>query len=331
MGSATARAVAAAGHDVTLVEQFSIGHKRGSSHGTARIFRLSYPEPRYVEMAIEALPLWRELEEESGVPILTTTGGLDGGKALEDHVHALETCGAGFELIDATEAGLRWPALRLPEGRDFLFQADGGIVAADGAVAAFAAGAGARGALILEDTKVVSLQQKTNHVTIHLAGGDELQASRVIVTAGPWARPLLATAGIELDVRPTRETVAYFVLDEPTPTLVDWGTPTIYALPDGSGLKVGEHVAGPEADPDRGGEDDVDHASVARLSAWVGEIFAAADAVPRRAETCFYTNTGDQSFVLERHGDIVVGSPCSGHGFKFAPVIGRRLAALATS
>jgi sarcosine oxidase len=92
-------------------------------------------------------------------------------------------------------------------------------------------------------------------------------------------------------------------------------------------LKAGEHIAGPETDPDGEGAPDGD--SVRRLESWVAERYPHAEATAHFAETCLYTNTADEHFVLERHGRVVVGSPCSGHGFKFAPLIGRRLAALA--
>jgi sarcosine oxidase len=131
-----------------------------------------------------------------------------------------------------------------------------------------------------------------------------------------------------LEAKPTRETVAYFPGDFEPPTLVDWGDPSVYALPDGRrGLKVAEHIAGPFTDPDRTGE--VDQASVSRVSAWVAARYPDIDHRPMGAETCIYTNTPDGHFVLERHGNIVVGSACSGHGFKFAPLIGERLADLA--
>jgi sarcosine oxidase len=108
---------------------------------------------------------------------------------------------------------------------------------------------------------------------------------------------------------------------------VDWGEPTVYALADpGRGIKAGEHIAGPTTDPDAAGE--VDRDTVARLTDWVAGRFPGAPAEPWHAETCIYTNTDDQRFLVERHGPIVIGSPCSGHGFKFAPLIGQRLADL---
>jgi sarcosine oxidase len=135
--------------------------------------------------------------------------------------------------------------------------------------------------------------------------------------------------GITVSLRPTRETVGYFHIPAgDIPTFVEWGDPTIYALPSsGQGIKVGEHIAGPVADPDE--DQPVSKESLERLQAWIASRFPDAEPEQHFSETCFYTNTEDESFVLERRGDIVIGSPCSGHGFKFAPLIGERLADLA--
>jgi sarcosine oxidase len=157
-----------------------------------------------------------------------------------------------------------------------------------------------------------------------------LRARTAVVTAGAWARDLLAPTGFDLRVRPTRETVAYFRLEEQVPTLLEWAGGFTYALPNpGEGLKAAEHMVGPEIDPDE--EGGPDQASVGRLRAWVRGRFPGAASEPHGVETCLYTNTADESFVLERRGSLVVGSPCSGHGFKFAPLIGERLATLVRS
>jgi sarcosine oxidase len=135
-------------------------------------------------------------------------------------------------------------------------------------------------------------------------------------------------------VRVTRETVAYFRLDDPRPLpsvaklRPGTGAHAIYALPDPTyGLKVGCHNCGPEVDPDTSGDPAPE--LVARAAAWTREVFPTVAAEPAAVETCLYTSTADERFVLERHGRIVVGSACSGHGFKFAPAVGERLARLA--
>lgn len=328
MGAATARVLARAGHEVTVLEQLGFGHARGSSHGATRVFRFSYPDPSYVRMAMDALPLWRELEEEAGEELLRTTGGLDRGKALDDHVKALHECGAMYEVLEPEEASARFPWLRGDEG-PVLFQADGGVAAAERTVHACLKSAEAHGAALRDQTKVTSLRQADGGVVVGTSAAD-LSADVAVVTAGGWVKDLVAPLGIDVPVRPTRETVAYFDFEEPRlTTLVEWGDPSIYALPSGPGvLKAGEHQAGETTNPDEEGR--VDDESVQRLSDWVARRFPGADPRPRHAETCIYSNTPDDRFVLERHGDVVIGSPCSGHGFKFAPLIGNMLADLAT-
>ena len=147
---------------------------------------------------------------------------------------------------------------------------------------------------------------------------------------------------IELPVVPTRETVTYFGLPDPMslPPVIDDAVPDAeehglrrpglinYALAaPGVGLKAGLHHAGPPADPDEHG---AGRSGVVRwVSTWAARRYPELDPEPIATETCLYTNTADESFVLERHGRIVVASACSGHGFKFAPAFGRTLAALA--
>jgi sarcosine oxidase len=137
----------------------------------------------------------------------------------------------------------------------------------------------------------------------------------------------------DLPVSVTRETIAYFRREgAPPPSVVELNEETgghaMYALHDPvHGLKAGAHHAGAETDPNEDG--DPDAAIVERISAWVRERLPDADPEPAGAETCLYTSTADESFVLERRGRVVVGSACSGHGFKFAPAVGRRLAGLA--
>lgn len=325
MGCAAAYASARRGNKVLLLDRFQIGHTRGSSHGRSRIFRFSYPDQDYVRMAMQALSRWRKLEEEAGKPLLISTGGIDVGEGAVENARALEACGAAVEMLDQSAARQRWPFLSLPDGAPIVYSPDGAIVLASDAWRALAAAAVEHGAHLEEQTAVAEVTQDGSVV---LVDGTAYQAGCVIVTAGAWAARLLADAGIEIPLRPTRETVAYFdIPNEPVPALVEWGAPSIYALTSpGQGLKVGEHIAGPDADPDE--DADPNETSVERVSRWVSARWPTADPTPHHVETCFYTNTTDESFVLSRHGAIVVGSACSGHGFKFAPLIGERLADL---
>jgi sarcosine oxidase len=304
-GCAAAWALRRRGVDVTLVDQFAPGHTRGSSHGRSRIFRLAYPEQHWVELAETALSGWRELEQETGTTLLELYGLVElcssVGVSSRD---VLETRGIEHRLLERGEIDVT-----LPDGWIALWQPDAGIVRADLALDAF------RGDLPVEQRRVGSVE--------------EVDGDVVIVTAGPWAPQLLS----DLPVRVTRETVAYFAHDgEPFPSVVELDDATrhhaMYALHDPQyGLKAGAHHAGPPADPDTDGSPDA--ALVEQIADWVRERFPHVDPEPVAAETCVYTTTADESFILERRGRVVVGSACSGHAFKFAPAIGKRLAELA--
>lgn len=310
-GLAAAATLARAGHEVDVHEQYELDHRHGSSHGRSRIFRLSYPEQRWVQLAKEAHDGWRALEEETGERLIEYTGLLELGETSED---ALDACGVPWEALEPDAVALRFGISA--EGRALL-QPEAGISLADRARRAFATVARRNGATIRERTTVESLAA--------------LDADVVVVTAGGWAKPLLAAEGIALDVAVTRETVVYFPLERSVPSLIDYGRgpgEAMYALRDPlHGLKAGAHIAGPAANPDEAIEPDP--ALVDATVEWVRERFPEAGP-PVASETCLYTSTPDQSFVLERHGRVVVGSACSGHGFKFAPAVATRLAALAT-
>lgn len=330
-GSAAARELARAGRAVCLIEQFEIGHKRGSSHGASRIFRFSYDDPVYVRMAMAALPLWRELESETGEELVVTIGGLDSSKDLGGHVAALRACGAAYELLEGAEVNRRFPVLRLPEDQVALFQPDAGIARADASVRAFSSSAVANGAQLLERAAVKELRLLGDGVEV-VTEGDTWSARVAVVTAGAWARQLLLGAGIDLPVVATRETIAYFNVegDLSIPSLVDWSDPVFYALASpGEGLKAGLHHGGPVTDPDDEGK--VDEDTVAVVARRIAERYNGVDPEPLHAETCLYTNTADEHFIVERQGPVVIGSACSGHGFKFAPLTGKRLADLALS
>ena len=332
MGLATARALARAGRDVVLLEQFQVGHDRGSSHGGSRIFRLSYPDPQWVRLAHEALPLWRELEAEAGVTLLEQHGSLDLGD-WEPNRAALEANGIACEILDAAEIERRFP-LRVARGETGLWEPTGGIVRADLALTALRDSALASGALLREGSVVTALEHEPDAVLVSCASFS-LRATTVVITAGAWARDLLAPLGLELGVVSTRETVSYFLLDPESevPSVIDPvegrepGQLGYALIAPGVGLKAGLHHTGAVTDPDERGRPDPAHAE--RTAEWIARRFRGVESTGV-LETCIYTNTPDESFVLQHHGRIVVGSACSGHGFKFAPVIGERLAELAS-
>jgi monomeric sarcosine oxidase len=312
MGSATAYALARDGYDVVLYEQFEVGHTRGSSHGRSRIVRLAYPDVEFVELAKESFVGWRELEREAGVELLELNGLLE---LVDDPAQgssaALEAAGAEYELLDADAARRRWP-VGVPDRWSALFQPEAGIVRADLAHRAFVDRAVARGAELRDHTRIGSF--------------DDVDAPAVVVTAGSWVKQFFP----DLPLKITRETVAYFRREgDPLPSIVHLDPVTrghaLYSLHDPVyGLKAGAHHAGAETSPDESG--DPDPVLVERVADWVSRTYPDADSTPAAAETCMYTTTADEHFILERRGRAVIGSACSGHGFKFAPAVGQRLA-----
>jgi sarcosine oxidase len=336
-GAATAYELARAGCDVVLLEQFALGHAHGSSHGASRVFRLSYPDPAWVRLAQEAYTGWRALERELGEPLLRTTGSIDIGAHAARNARALASCGAPGVLLNPRQARERF-GISIRDTETAMLQPDGGVLSAARALELLIEAARSHGARVHATTRAVSLEAGPDDVRVTLAGGG-LTARAVVVAAGPWSSRLLAPLGIDLPVTPTRATVSYLGLAgaETLPVLIAETPPPAggdgvltYALADEPGtLKVGVHHLGPATDPDEAAEPDP----------WVGEwacewaaaLLPGRKATLLRSETCIYTNTDDERFVLERHERVVVASACSGHAFKFAPVTGRRVAALAAA
>jgi sarcosine oxidase len=307
MGCATAWALRERGAEVAVHEQFGLDHDRGSSHGRTRIFRIAYPDRAWIRLAQQAYAGWKELDPSLlglyGLIELVADPSLMSARALDE-------CGVPYRLLDRDE--VRAYGASLPDGWSALHVADAGVVFADRARHAFLEAAG--------------VEVETNR---RIESTDELDADVVVVTAGSWVRELVP----DMPVTVTRETAAYFKREgPPRPSIVDLDAETgghgMYSLHEPvHGLTAGALPAGVEADPND--EAPPDPAIVERISAWVRERFPDVDPEPVEAQTCLYTTTADQHFVLERHGRVVVGSACSGHGFKFAPEVGRRLAELA--
>ena len=333
MGLSAAWWLARGGRDVVVLEQFALGHVRGSSHGGSRIFRLAYPDVRYVRMAQEALPLWRELEDDSGTALLDVTGGIDHGAtaSVESVASGLGEAGAAFEWLPAAAAAERWPAMRF-DGERVLFQPDAGRCRADAAVHALAGAAGAHGAEVYFEQAVEALAIDDAGVVAETDFGD-YAAPVAVVTCGAWAPSFLRG---RVDLPPmsvTQEQYFHFLPRDPSsewPSFIHHVRPFRYGLETpGEGVKVAEHHSGPAVDPDtRSFEIDPDGET--RVTAYVEEWLPGLDPYAVTAATCLYTTTPTEDFVIERHGPLVVGAGFSGHGFKFVPLVGRMLAELAT-
>jgi len=317
-----------------MLERFEQGHVRGSSHGASRIFRLAYDDPQYVHLARAALRGWRDLEDDAGEDLLDLTGGVDHGEAaaVEVVAAALTGAGAAYELLPPEGAAERWPGMRF-EGQ-VLVSPEGGRCRSEAAVAALQRRAVEHGADVRFSTPVEAVAPAGDEVEVRTGDGT-WRASSAVVAAGAWLPQLAAgTPGLPpLEV--TKEQVVHFPSAPGAPGLEAWPSfvhrgSWIYGLATpGEGVKVAEHHTGPVVDPD-GRSFDPDDDAVERVRRYATEWLPGVEPEPVSVTTCLYTSTPSQDFVLDRVGPVVLASPCSGHGFKFTPEIGRLLADLAT-
>jgi len=336
-GSATAWALARRGRPVVLLEAFQPGHRRGGSHGSARIFRRAYPDPLYVRLTGQAQVLWRQLADEAGEDFVTTTGAVDYGPGREQEkmYEILTGVGVPAELMTAEAAAERWPGMSF--GPDpVMFHPDGGVVDPERAMAALRASAAARGAQISYGTPALRVEAAGDGATVHTADRS-WRAPTVVVAAGAWLEPLLAGQVPLPPLAVTQEEVLYFASRAPGP----WPAfirhdedATMYGLPAGrdgrvpGAVKIGAHHRGPvTTGDDRDGI--VRQMARDRASDFVREQLPGLDPAPVGEVTCLYTSTANQDFIFDRYGPFVVCSPCSGHGAKFAPLTGEIAADLA--
>jgi sarcosine oxidase len=347
MGCAAAYHLARDGRRVLLLEQHALGHARGSSHGPSRIIRLAYDSRDYVELARAAYALWRALEAESDTRLMVQIGGLDIGPpdalALDGIRATYRSAGVPFEQLDRDEIARRYPQFNLPEGTIGLYQADYALLAADRCVATLAQQARRHGAAIHEG-------EPARQIRATARGGVEVQtdqgayfAERLILSAGSWLRPLLRQLDLDLPITILKEQVAFFRAADPQAFMPQRLPLVIHRFPgttslgsvfpifDHAGVKVMIDRIGPEVapdDPDR----TIDQARLEQLRAYATDLLPGLTGEIIEAVSCRYTMTPDEDFIVDRHPahpQVVVASPCSGHGFKFAIAIGRILADLA--
>lgn len=350
MGSAAAYHLARDGRRVLLVEQFQVGHTRGSSHGGSRIIRYTHDQVDHARLMPATFALWQQLEEESGERLLQLTGGLYLGAADNAFVAAcrtaLEALNFPYRLLDHQELGRTYPQFRLPAGWIGLYQEQTGILAASRAVQVMVREAVRHGAELREKTRVQSVTPAGTGVTVHLAGpqGDEVvQAEQAILAAGPWASTFLRTLlDFPIPLRVTHQQVAYFRAGRPEdfavgrfPVFIVGEDPHFYGFPiferPGT-VKVALEQDVRTVDPDQEGAEDP--AMTAELSGLIARHLPGLNAKPELVEICRYTETPNRAFIIDRHPtfpQILIAAGFSGRGFKHAIAVGRLLADLSAA
>ena len=352
MGSASAYHLARRGHKVLGLERFTAAHDQGSSHGQSRIIRLAYYEdPAYVPLLRRAYQLWQDLNRTASEPVLSITGGMMIGEGNSDILAGATRSAIEHDLphqiLDAADIRRRFPQFTPSANTSALYEEIGGVVYPEKAIDAHLRGATAAGATLRFNEPMLSWQAAPSgdRVRVTTAQGS-YEAERVIFSVGAWAPALLRDTGLPLTVQrnvlywfePTSQ-AELFALDR-FPIFI-WDTeikPSIYGFPhipgSPSGIKVAFHNFGPLCTPETIDRQVHDH-EVQRIRNWMAERIPCLSTGQLNATaTCMYTLTPDQDFLIDRHPEhpqVLICSPCSGHGYKFASVVGEIMADLAGS
>lgn len=341
MGLSAACALAGRGVQVTLLERFILGHDWASSHGLTRAIRHEYgSEEIYTRMVARSLVLWDELTQETGHHLYTETGVLTLGQPDDGHTltgyDVMRAAGLPVERLTAEECRQRFPQFNPRAYKAIVYNSTGGMLHASDCLLALADRLHVRGGTIREGVHVTRVEPNGDGGRVLIQGGDALTADLVVVTAGPWVHDVLPD--LKLPVRPTRQQVCY--LSELSPQQFGVGVFPVflvgmeyYGFPlQGPGwFKVGSHTTGAQVDPNLTYEADLQE--VADVRAFLRRVIPGA-AVGKLAlvDRCMYDVTPDEDFILDLHPGgkgVIIGSGFSGHGFKFGPLIGELLAAVA--
>ena len=339
MGSATLYHLARRGWRVLGLEQFAPGHKQGSSHGDSRIIRETYFEhPLYVPLVRRAHELWRELEDGAGSSLMTITGGLmigpPDGSVVRGTLRSAEEHELPHEILTPAEVRERFPAFHLDKELVAVFDPRAGFLdpeACNRAHVKLARDAGAD-ARFSEPALDWIVDGGGVRVT---TSSSTYTADRLVIAAGAWDGALLPDLVLPLTI----ERQAVFWLEPTTDqALYELGHFPIYAyeyragsicygfprLPRGVKASVmhdGKIVSSPDSV-----KRTVDETEVSPLRAALKPILPALSEAPvRESDVCLFTNTPDHDFIIDFHPffpQVLLSSPCSGHGFKFASAIG---------
>ncbi len=343
MGSAAAHQLSRRGLRVLAIEQFDVGNAMGSSHGRSRVIRKAYFEdPRYVPLLHTAYDLWREMESQTGGSLLHLVGCMNIGprehECIRGVLESVREHGLAHEILTATEISARWPAFRPADGDVGVFEADGGYVVPEQCVRLQIDEAKRHGAVIQCRERVIGWTSSSSGVEVETTAG-RYAAAKLIVTAGPWLPELMASLGLPLRVE--RQVQLWFRPIDATglpearlPSFIHFvGERAYYGIPmrDEHGMKVARHHDGDITTPDSVNRE-MTAADESDARDYMKEHLPAINGPLLDARVCLYTNTPDDHFIIDRDPRderVVIAGGFSGHGFKFAPVVGSILADLA--
>lgn len=338
MGSAIAAHCASRGASVIGLEQFGPAHDLGSSHGKSRMIRKAYFEdPAYVPLVLRAYELWRKLEREAAAELLCITGvlsiGAESSEIISGTLRAAERHGLSVEAWSRQKIKTLYPSLQLLEDEVALFETDGGVLAPENATRAHLKVAQAAGADLRFNTFMEGWEVTDKGVEIRFSAGDQVSARSLVLSLGPWFQQALESLGVAIRVQRNVQawfspaTNAYDAKRFPAFLVGRAGLPApLYGFPDfGDGVKAAFHGFGELTEAvhlDR----EVDQArDVEPIVRAMEQWMPGSTKTFREAKPCMYTLTPDGHFVVDRHpahANVILCGGFSGHGFKFAPVVG---------
>ena len=343
VGSAAAARLAARGCRVLGIDQFEPVHKRGSSHGRTRMIRQAYFEhPAYVPLLRRAYELWDELERQTDQRLFHRTGlaqwGPADGVVVPGVLRSAAEHGLQIEEYSASEATRRWPAMRGDEVWKVVVEPNAGYLRVEACVSAHLELAARNGATLRHGQAVAEWRTEGDSVVVVTDQGEE-RAERLVIAAGPWSRQVLGEMNVPLQVlrkhqywfAPTGtgfdESSGFPCFFHETPYGYFYGFPSS----EGSGVKVARHDGGQQIDGPTATHpaDPVDQEMVQR---YLSEYLPGIGSELREQAGCYYTMTPDENFVVDchpEHQQVVVVAGLSGHGFKFASVLGELACQLA--
>jgi sarcosine oxidase len=341
MGSAAAWAAAKRGLRVLGLEQFAFGHALGSSHGHSRIIReVYYEHPAYVPLAQEAFQRWEELETLSGKKLLTRCRcaniGSPTSEIIEGVSRAVAEHGLPAERWSAAELRRRVPALVPDDDMVAIVEERAGWLAVEHCVLSMQAAARKLGATLHDNEPVINWKASEQGVTVTTTGGT-YHAAQLILSAGPWATlqlpqlPLTVMRQMQLWFTPPPGSEDHFQADRFPIFIMDTPLGGFYGIPfeGGPGVKLAQHYGSPEQDRPEHIQRDLVDADVAPVRQFMKQHLPLLSEAPLTASaTCIYTLTPDRHFVVDlhpQHQNVALACGFSGHGFKFAPVIGEML------
>jgi sarcosine oxidase len=350
MGSSAAYQIALRGKSVLGLEQFGPAHDKGSSHGQSRIFRQAYFEGEaYVPLLLRARELWDQIQHDSGMDLFTITGGLFLGSpdssVVTGSTGSARKYNLPHEILDSGQIRRRFPPFRPPKHFAGLYEVGAGVVKPEQAVLAHLEEARKHGAELHFDEAVLSVTPEASDggVRITTAAGQYV-CQRLVITCGPWAARVLADLQLPLVVE--RAIMHWFrPVDGPDLFLPDRFPIHLWELDTGEQFYGFPAMAGPQGgvkiafhnrhltpcDPDSLDRQVYDH-EVQAMRQYVTAYIPPLNGDHLASKTCMYTMSPDKHFIIgphPRHPSIVFAAGFSGHGFKFASVVGEILAELA--